>query len=140
MHIRVAMLSLTCALAGILAAQSTAVKMVPVTATSPSSGSEMFQRYCAACHGKDGRGNGPAAAALKTAPPDLTLISSHNNGKFPDLVIYQSIAGDRNISAHGSADMPVWGEVLKSLDGGSARMVNLRMSNLIDYLKTLQRR
>ena len=46
--------------------QSQEVKKEPVQATSPNSGSEMFHSYCAPCHRANGKGNGPAAASLKT--------------------------------------------------------------------------
>ena len=38
-------------------------------------GKDLFLRRCASCHGEDGKGNGPAAAALKTPSADLTQIS-----------------------------------------------------------------
>src|SRR4029077_8719707 len=44
-------------------------------ATSPASGKEMFNAYCAVCHGKDGKARAPAASALKKAPADLTRLS-----------------------------------------------------------------
>jgi mono/diheme cytochrome c family protein len=69
-----------------------------------------------ACHGKEGRGDGPVAAAMKKAPANLTSLSIRNNGKFPELEVYHSILGDGIIAAHGSQEMPVWGDVLKSLD------------------------
>jgi mono/diheme cytochrome c family protein len=31
-------------------------------------GRGMFEQYCAACHGKGGTGDGPAAAAMTTKP------------------------------------------------------------------------
>jgi mono/diheme cytochrome c family protein len=46
-------------------------------------GARVFRYHYAACHGADGRGDGPASAALKHAVPDLTLISQRNGGKFP---------------------------------------------------------
>ena len=39
--------------------------------------------YCATCHGRDGKGNGPVAAALKVVPPDLTRLARDNGGAFP---------------------------------------------------------
>ena len=51
------------------------IKHVPIKPTSPASGSEMYQSYCAVCHGVDGKGNGPAAQALKTQPTDLTMLA-----------------------------------------------------------------
>jgi mono/diheme cytochrome c family protein len=50
---------------GVAAAQNTKVEKVPVTPTNPASGKEMFDTYCAVCHGTDGKGSGPAAPALK---------------------------------------------------------------------------
>src|ERR1022692_4235248 len=48
------------------------VQKTPVGRTSASSGKEMYWAYCAACHGTDGKGDGPASAALKSRPLDLT--------------------------------------------------------------------
>jgi len=33
---------------------------------------ETFDRLCAACHGSEGKGNGPAAVAFNPRPPDFT--------------------------------------------------------------------
>jgi len=114
------------------------VKKTAVTPTSPSSGQEMYVTYCAPCHGKEAKGNGPAAAALKQAPADLTALSKKNNGKFPELKIYDAIKGDSNTPAHGSKDMPVWGTVFQSLSHGDAGQVQLRISNLTKYIESLQ--
>jgi hypothetical protein len=80
------------------------------------------------------------AAALKKAPADLASLAARNNGKFPELEIYNIVMGDGNSAAHGSKDMPVWGEVLHSLDGGTNGMLHLRVANLVDYVKSLQRK
>src|SRR4051795_8573394 len=68
-----------------------AIKMVTPSPTSASSGPEMFKTYCATCHGVLGKGNGPAAAALKTAPADLTQIARKHGGKYPDIIVSRSI-------------------------------------------------
>src|ERR1700733_7000274 len=81
--------------------QPTVIKIVPTKAPSPASGSEMFTEYCAVCHGADATGHGPAVSALKTLPPDLTLLSRKNHGKFPDRHVYVVIRGDVNYPAHG---------------------------------------
>jgi len=54
---------------------SVTVKHVPIAKTSATSGKEMFISYCAVCHGKDGKGAGPAVAALKATPADLTALA-----------------------------------------------------------------
>jgi Cytochrome c len=68
-----------------------------------------YQASCAACHGADGKGNGPMAAALTTKPPDLTMLSKKNNGVFPFGRIYETIDGRSEIRSHGTRDMPIWG-------------------------------
>ena len=141
MHTRIARLLLVPAALGILFAQNPSnLKVVPIKPTQAASGQQMFNTYCAACHGKEGMGDGPVTAALKKAPADLTSLSKRNNGKFPELDVYHSILGDGRIAAHGSQDMPVWGDVLKALDGDSNSMVKLRISNLLDYVKSLQKK
>jgi mono/diheme cytochrome c family protein len=117
------------------------IKEVPVKVTSPVSGREMFDEYCAACHGSDAKGHGPALAALKVPPPDLTLLSRNNHGKFPGQHVYSAIRGDVNLNAHGSADMPVWGRVFRDMAGnaGSAQ-ADIRMANLCLYIESLQQK
>ncbi len=115
------------------------IKMVPPSATSPASGSEMFATYCAVCHGKAGKGDGPAAAALKQPPSDLTQISRRNQGKFPELKIHESITQNVHIGAHGDREMPVWGPVFKSIESGDS-LWRLRVQNLTDYIHSIQAR
>lgn len=113
------------------------IKKVPVTSTSAASGHEMFKTYCAACHGQDGRGDGPAAPALKKQPANLTELSARNGGKFPELKVFNTIKGDSDVTAHGSRDMPIWGSLFPSISSGQAE-VQLRISNLTDYVKSIQ--
>jgi len=113
-----------------------ALKMVPPSATSPASGVEMFNTYCAVCHGRSGKGDGPAAASLKKPATDLTFIARRNGGKFPDLKVRQTLIEEVQ-GAHGSSEMPVWGPVFKSIDSGDS-LWRLRVQNLIEYLHTIQ--
>jgi mono/diheme cytochrome c family protein len=113
------------------------VKRVPIAITSIASGEEMFVNYCAACHGKDGSGNGPAASAFKTPPSNLTVLRSKNDGKFPDSYVFQILQnGPGDTKAHGSKDMPVWGNLFQSI-GGSAQ-THQRIYNLTKYVESLQ--
>ena len=75
--------------------------------TSSLSPKEMFQTWCAPCHGTDGKGGGPAAASLKHPPSDLTQISQKNAGKFPASRVHDYIDGTAAAAAHGSREMPV---------------------------------
>lgn len=103
------------------------------------SGPEMYRSFCASCHGTDGKGTGPAAAALKKAPADLTQLSKKNGGTFPAERVRGYIAGTepKYIDAHGSREMPVWGDVFKQIadDPGAVRY---RVFTLSSYLETLQ--
>ena len=123
---------------GVAAAQNKQVQKVPVTPTNPASGQEMFNTYCAVCHGKDGKGAGPAASALKKAPADLTTLASRNSGKFPDLKVSRYIEGLDQVDAHGTRDMPMWGEMFRSIDKSNASITQMRVSNLTAYVKSLQ--
>lgn len=113
------------------------IRNAPPPETSPASAPDMYRAYCAACHGQDAKGNGPAAPALKTAPPDLTVLSRNNGGKFPSFRVANIIQGDEAITAHGSQDMPMWGDVFRSMRRDEAT-VKLRVHNLTQYLEFLQ--
>ena len=122
---------------GLLGAQTPQIKKTNVTATSPASGKEMYTQYCAACHAADAKGAGPAAAALKTAPTDLTTLAVKNGGKFPDTKVVRAIEGNDAVAAHGSRDMPVWGAIFHQTDTNDAS-VKLRLANLTAYLQSIQ--
>jgi len=114
------------------------IKRVTAERTSPAAGPEMFKAYCAACHGNDGKGSGPAAVALTKQPADLTQLSKKNHGKFPALRVKNIILGDDVMASHGSRDMPVWGVVFRSM--GDDLDNQMRLRNLTDYLQSLQQK
>ena len=102
----------------------------------------MYRTYCAVCHGLDGNGSGPAASALKKPIPNLTQLSKKNRGEFPDFKITNIIQGDSNapvITAHGSKDMPMWGDVFDTLKPDEG-VVKLRIHNLTEYVRSLQQK
>lgn len=107
-----------------------AIKPVPA-----SDAAAMFTSYCAACHGKTGVGDGPAAKALTKAPADLTKLSARNGGQFPAVKVKRYIEGADEVPAHGSRDMPMWGELFRSLNADTAQ---IRVQALSDYLKGMQ--
>jgi mono/diheme cytochrome c family protein len=115
----------------------TKVKTVPATPTSAASGKEMFNAYCASCHGVAGKGNGPAAPALKMQPADLTALARNNGGKYPAMRVMSAIQGGTQ-SAHGSKEMPVWGPILMSVSNDRQSVVAQRISNLNGYIESLQ--
>jgi mono/diheme cytochrome c family protein len=115
-----------------------AIKHVPIKATSPVSGKDMYTSYCAVCHGTDGKGGGPAASALKVPPTDLTLLSKNNGGKYPSLKVSASLRGESDLPAHGSKDMPIWGQLFWSMSSGHESEVQQRVTNLTKYIESLQ--
>jgi mono/diheme cytochrome c family protein len=117
---------------------STAVKHVQITNVPSNDGKEMFNNYCAVCHGKDGKGTGPAASALKTAPIDLSALALKNGGKYPSAHVASVIRGQATTPSHGSHDMPVWGPLFSSISQGHDTQVQQRIANLVAYVETLQ--
>ncbi len=120
------------------AANKPVIKHVPAQYTSASSGKEMFNAYCASCHGTDAKGDGPAAPALKMPTTDLTTLAIKNHGAFPAAHVAAALQGDAMTPAHGSKDMPVWGPIFMTIGGHSAAEVQLRIRNLTAYLESLQ--
>jgi len=121
------------------AQNGTTVKHVPITNTPPNSCKDMFNSYCAVCHGKDAKGTGPAASAMKTPPSDLTLLAQKDNTKkYPSAHVAAVIRGQATTPSHGSQDMPVWGPLFSSISQGHDSQVQQRVANLVDYIGTLQ--
>ena len=118
------------------------IKSVPIQQTSPASGQQMYATYCAVCHGTTGIGNGPAADAMKVHPTDLSMLSKMNGGVFPVNHVSTVLQFGVENPAHGSSDMPVWGDLMLTLhksgpDG--ATVVHQRIANLTSYLKQIQK-
>lgn len=111
---------------------------IPTPRTTPVSGQQMYASYCAPCHGINGKGDGPVGAALKASPTDLTLLSRNNQGKFPSEHVMSVLQLGTEIPSHGTSEMPVWGPVLGKMDPTVPLGRPLRISNLTNYLKTIQ--
>ena len=106
------------------------------------SGEDLYRRFCASCHGVEGRGDGPVAASLRAEVPDLTLIAQRgHDGELRDRII-RIIDGRYVIGAHGTRVMPVWGEDLTLLELGNPdaeRSTEIIIGRLADYVLGLQR-
>jgi mono/diheme cytochrome c family protein len=120
--------------------QSSGTLVVPVNKTPAENGKQMYFSYCASCHGAEGRGDGPAGLALRQPPTDLSALSRNNGGKFPTQHVIAVLQFGSQASAHGSAEMPIWGPVFGRIDGNGPQpaLKSLRISNVVRYVETLQ--
>ena len=100
-------------------------------------GSDLYRTYCASCHGKNGKGNGPAAPALKATVPDLTVIAKNDRGQFPVTRVRRILMGEDTIVSHGSREMPVWGPLFHQLEA-PVDLGPVRLDNLVKYLESIQ--
>jgi len=102
------------------------------------SGKQMFKQYCAACHGLDAKGHGPARAALKVPAADLTTLAKRHGGEFPQDYVSDVLMFGPDVPAHGSSNMPTWGQIFLYRDDFNQKVVQKRIKNLCDYLASLQ--
>ena len=106
------------------------------------SGEELFDRFCASCHGEQARGDGPVSRSLNVAVPDLTLIAVRY-GEFPAARIRDVIDGRGiDMQAHGTQTMPVWGYefwVEEGADVNAQRAVRDAIAKLVEHLREVQR-
>jgi len=122
-----------------LPGQEKGTTLVPRRDSDPTSGAQMYKDYCAACHGSNGMGNGPAVKFLKAAPPDLRTLAQRNAGRFPADHVTAVLKFGTASHAHGTSDMPVWGPVFRSRDRSAEQNVaTLRIYNLTAFIGTLQ--
>jgi mono/diheme cytochrome c family protein len=132
---------LACALFGsalsLHAAKQDQTRNSPATPASSPSGAELYKQHCQVCHGSDLKGVGPVPEPYKV-PPDLTTLSRRHTGKFPEAYVEDVLRTGVIIPAHGLAQMPAWGTDFREMHGFDAAQVNLRITNLIHYIKSRQ--
>ena len=104
-------------------------------------GATIFRNNCAACHGLEGRGDGPVSKTLKRNVPDLTTLSQRNGGAFPAIHVRTTImfGGDDLLPTHGSKTMPIWGPIFHEIEFDQD-LGNVRLENIAKYLESIQRK
>jgi mono/diheme cytochrome c family protein len=130
-------------IAAIAAAQTAAkpqVQVVPAPYTPADSGLAMYNAYCASCHGMDAKGHGPAATAMKTTVPDLTLLAKSHGGTYPAFSVAETLRLTRPLTAHGSSEMPIWGPVFSRVSRQDNAVIQQRIHNLNSYIESLQQK
>lgn len=125
---------------GLAAALACGAQTLDAFTLADYSGEELFERFCASCHGAGGRGDGPVAPSLATAVADLTSISERY-GEFSAARIRDAIDGRGvEVVAHGTRVMPVWGYeffVEEGADIIAETEVRDAIARLVDYIAEL---
>ena len=99
-----------------------------------------YLRYCGACHGPGGKGDGVASSFMQPKPIDLTQIAKGNGGEFPYMHVMETIDGRKSVRAHGDPAMPVWGEVLTEGTSGTPgrQDVQGKLMQITDHIRAIQ--
>ena len=107
------------------------------------SGPQLYQRFCAACHGPQGHGDGPVASDMNVEVPDITRIAKRRGGSFPVETIRRVIDGRDVHPAHGTRSMPVWGYEFRLANGTSGKteqQADQLIDRLVLYIQSIQSR
>jgi mono/diheme cytochrome c family protein len=102
-------------------------------------GQAIYLRFCSACHGPMGIGDGPLATGLRTNPTDLTRLAVNNGGVFSYDKVSRAIDGRDTIRMHGPSDMPVWGEVFSKTKGTDAPNPEEAVARITHYIWSIQK-
>jgi mono/diheme cytochrome c family protein len=112
-------------------------KGATLTHSEPESGAQLYKNYCAACHGIEGKGDGPVVKFLKVPPADLSTLARRNDGKYPADRVAETLRSGTNSGAHGTSDMPIWGPVFQAKGKGVAQM---RIQKLTAFVESFQQK
>jgi mono/diheme cytochrome c family protein len=99
----------------------------------PLSGAELFQTFCASCHGPNAKGDGVMTGQLRRDPPNLTRLRGVSAERL------RRIIDGREVAAHGDRSMPVWGDVFLRREN-DVRAANARVAALVAYIMSIQER
>lgn len=113
----------------------------PPDAAATDRGAYLYGAHCAVCHGRHGRGDGPMADRLRTAPPDLTGLAARNRGRFDFDAVVRIVDGRKPAKGHGGSEMPIWGDAFKQRDEGySEARARERILGVVKFLESIQRK
>jgi mono/diheme cytochrome c family protein len=122
-----------------IAAATAALLLAANAYAADDLGARLYFNHCAACHGQDGEGGGPVATTLNIAPPNLRSLARRNGGVFPAVDVTAYIDGRQTAAAHGERQMPIWGDVFRGPEQGTAeRTTRRRIAALVDFIESLQ--
>jgi|SRR5215469_1220132 len=103
-------------------------------------GRQLFLRYCASCHGVDGSGGGPVAKSLRDPPANLRLLADKYGSPLPAEALVDLIDGRKAVRAHGTSEMPVWGERLYATSEGTKGESGITdaIQKIVAFLNSIQ--
>lgn len=108
-------------------------------------GQDLFEQYCATCHGLSGAGDGPLTVYLTEKVSDLTILAENNDGAFPMLKVIHIIDGRTGLRGHGGP-MPTYGDIFEAEersgmegDYGPVLAARGRIMSVALYLEQLQK-
>lgn len=118
-----------------------AISLAGAAGAEDDLGARLYFNHCAACHGDNGEADGPVAASLRTTVPNLRALAQRNNDEFPSDAVRSYIDGRELKAAHGDRQMPIWGDVFRGPEQGTAeRTVRRRIDALVEFIAMLQYR
>lgn len=110
-----------------------------VDPSAATRGRTTYERFCVACHGSTGRGDGSLAGDLSVPVPDLTTLSTRSGGAYPYDRVVRIIKSGEVVRGHGTVDMPAWGDAFKKTKGTEEATVDAAVRNLTHYLHSIQK-
>jgi mono/diheme cytochrome c family protein len=124
---------------GILFVVVTCAGSAATAAETDNPGKAMYLKYCGACHGPGGKGDGVVSGFMRPKPTDLTKIAP--KAEFPFMRVADSIDGTKPVGAHGDAQMPVWGELFRAESAPQlTRQAEVRgkLMLITEYVRSIQ--
>jgi mono/diheme cytochrome c family protein len=103
-------------------------------AKGSAEGRALFTRYCSSCHGLEADGHGPVASFLARPPADLRHLGERYGRPLAADRIARYVDGREDVGAHGTREMPVWGERFRVPEGG----LDPRIRAIVTYLESVQ--
>lgn len=124
---------------GLLLVPVAAVPDVALDKEAAAKGQVVYVRYCVACHGKAGHGDGPLSQDLRMPVPDLATLAERNGGQYPYDRVVRIMTHGEPLAGHGTADMPTWGDAFRNTSGTAAPSVDVAIRRLAHYIWSIQR-
>ncbi len=123
---------------GILSASASAQTTGnPAATAAVERGRVLFEQHCALCHGKEGKGDGPAASTMTRRPTNVTLMQKRH-GAFFAAQAESAIRGTDPVVAHGAPGMMVWGAIFRASARGDEAAVDARVRDLLAFMESIQ--